>query len=177
MSIVTYQSLYARFARAQAEAATGKRSKFLRYRTAGAPTVYIAYTFEDWGMVETVARALATCEVDIHADRSAGSLFKKGGVSMERLRGRLEMPDAWLVALVSERTRDTERIAWVLDTARETTLPGRYALLPVRYKEDDWILPREFSRYPRIETHRNDLVRVSTRSAARVPLCRWFRTA
>jgi len=122
-----------------------------------------------------VARALATGGVNIHADLSAGSLFKKGGDSMERLRGRLGMPDAWLVALLSERTRDLDRLAWVLEMARETMLANRYALLPVRYKDDDWILPHEFSRYPRIETHRNDLVRVSPRAAARLPLCRWFR--
>jgi hypothetical protein len=176
LSIVTYQSLYARFARAQAEAATGKRSKYLRYRTAGAPTVYFAYGFEDWGMVNTVARALATCGVDIHADLSAGSLFKKGGDSMERLRGRLGMPDAWLVALLSERTKDFDRLTWVLDVARETTLPGRYALLPVRYEADDWILPREFVKYPRIETHRNELVRVSPGAATKLPLSRWLRT-
>ncbi|GEM_PF-1864457 len=174
LSIVTYQSLYARFARARAEAAVGKRSSYLRYRTAGAPTVYLAYAFEDWGMVSTAARALATCGVNIHPDLSAGSLFKKGGYNMERLRDRLVMPDAWLVALLSERTRDTERLTWVLDVARATALPGRYALLPVRYEEDEWILPREFSKYPRIEVHRNELVRVSPRAAAKLPLCRWF---
>jgi hypothetical protein len=177
LSIVTYQSLYARFARAQAEAATGKRSKYLRYRTAGAPTVYIAYTFEDWGMVSTVARALATCDVNLHPDLSAGSLFKKGGSSLERLRGRLEMPDAWLVALLSERTRDLDRLALVLDMARQTMPPSRFALLPVRYRADDWKVPRAFARYPRIETYRSDLVRVSPRSATRLPLCRWFRLA
>jgi len=175
LSIITYQSLFARFALAQAEAATGKRSRYLRFRTAGAPTVYLAYAFEDWGMVSTVARSLATCGVNIHPDLSAGCLFEEGGDMMERLRRRLGMPDSWLVALMSERTNDLDRLTWVLDMAREATLPGRYALMPVRYKADDWLPPREFAKHPRIETHRSDLVCVSPGSASKLPLYRWFR--
>lgn len=175
MSILTSESLFARFASSLAEDETGKRSKLLKYQTDGAPTVYLAYVFEDWGMAGEAAGALATCGADIHCDWSAARLFDVNQDEVERLRIKLGNPDAWLVALVSERTKDIERIRWALDLARETMQRGRFALLPVRCEPPDWTLPAELRGYPRIEARGDDLVRISPESTYQLPLRRWFR--
>jgi hypothetical protein len=174
MSILTYQALFERFTRTLAEDETGTRSTRLKFPTDGAPTVYLAYVFEDWGMASIAAGALATCGVDIYADWSAARLFEPDEAATEALRDRLGRMDAWLVALVSERTKNLERLRAVLDLGWKTVQAGRYALLPVRYESPDWKLPPRLAVYPRIESRGDDLVRIAAGSTYQIPLRRWF---
>ena len=93
----------------------------------------------------------------------------------ELLRDRLSLPDAWLVAIVSERAKDLDRLLWVLDLAREKMQQRHYAVLPVRHESMDWNLPAAFTAYPRIETRGDDLVIVWPDTPYRLPLRRWLR--
>ena len=175
MSILTYKSLFARACRSWAEGESTPPSKRLKYPAAGAPTVYLAYVFEDWSMAGTAADALGTYGVDIYADWSAARLDDFDEKAAERLSLKLAEPDAWLVACVSERSKDTDPLRWVLEIARAAMDRRRYALLPVRYELRDWNPPAIFSDSPRIEERLDDLVIVRPDSTYLLPLRRWLR--
>jgi hypothetical protein len=96
---------------------------------------------------------------------------------LERLRYRLGLPDVWLVALISERAMDTDRLLQVLEMARETIPQRHYAVLPVRHEAMDWNLPTAFAAYPRIEARGDDLVVIRPDSPYHLPFCRWLRPA
>ena len=175
MGIVTYKYLFAGFGRSLSADPDGTRSKRLKFEEPGFPAVYLAYTFEDWSMATTAAHALAMCGVDIYTDWLAARLFTLDEQGELRLRIKLDLPNARLVALMSERTKDFERLRKVLDLARETMQRGRYAVLPVRFESTDWDPPPAFAEYPRIELHGHDLVFIAPNSTYHLPLRRWFR--
>ena len=98
------------------------------------------------------------------------------GIVLARSR-KLAQPDAWLVALISERAKDTDRLLWVLELAREMMQQRHYAVLPVRHESMDWNLPTAFTAFPRIESRGDDLVIVWPDSPYHLPLARWLRPA
>ena len=154
------------------------RSKRLKFETAGAPTVYLAYTIEDWNLASPAAAALAACGVDIYAEWSCGQLFEGfDAAAADRLRTRIGMHGSWLVVLVSERTPLNDRIPWVLELARETMPPNRFAVLPVLFEADDWSLPQVYDGFPRIEELGDDLCVIGPDPGVPAPLRRWFRAA
>jgi hypothetical protein len=175
MGIITYQSLFARACRSWAEGETAPPSKRQKYPAKGLPTVYFAYVFEDWAMAGTAADALGTYGTDIYAEWSAARLFDFDEKAAERLRYQLGLPDTRLVAIISERAKDLDRLLWVLELARETMQRRHYALLPVRYEAMDWNPPPALAAYPRIEERRDDLVMVMPDSTYHLPLGRWLR--
>ena len=175
MSILTHKSLFARSCRTWAEGESAPPSKRQKYPADGTPTVYLAYVFEDMSMAGTVADALGSYGVDIYADWSAAQLTDLDEKAAERLRYQLGLSDAWLVALISERAKDTDRLLWVLELARETMARRQYAVLPVRYESMGWSLPTSFAAFPRLEARGSDLEIVWPDSPYHLPLCRWLR--
>jgi hypothetical protein len=98
MSILTHKSLFARFARSYAQDDSATKSKRLKFETAGAPTVYLAHTIEDWDLAGPAADALAGCGIDIHAEWSSARLFEDfDDGAANRLRARLGLDGSWLV--------------------------------------------------------------------------------
>ena len=151
-------------------------SKRLKYPTDGAPTVYLAHTIEDWDLEGPAADALGACGVAIYAEWSSGRLFEafdEGAAN--QLRARLSLGDSWLVVLVSERTPQTGWIPWVLELARESMSPQRYAVLPVHRGPGAWSLPSAFLGYSRVEEHGDALVVVGPAPGVSLPLSHWFR--
>ena len=177
MSIVTYKFLFAEFARSQSENPEGERSKRLKFNTPGSPAVYLAYTFEDWSMATAAAHALALCGKDIFTDWLTARLFTLDEQGEMHLRAKLGFPDSWLIALISERTKELGRVKWALDMAREAGPQGHHAVLPVRFESVDWTPPLMFAEYPRIEERRSELCRIAPGSSFRLPLKRWFQPA
>ena len=176
MSIITYKSLFARSCRALAEGDLAPPSKRLKFETAGAPTVYLAHTIEDWDIEAPAADALAGCGVDIYAEWLSARLFEGFNDEAEtRLRIRLGLDDSWLVVLVSERTPLTGRIPWVLKLTQEEMPSGHFAVLPVHVGPADWSLPPMLERYPRIEELDDDLCVIEPSSRTSIPLSRWLR--
>jgi hypothetical protein len=175
VGILTYKSLYARFCRSWAGGEKAPPSKRQKYQLDGLPSVYMAYVFEDWDLAGTAADALGTYGVDIYADWSTAQLFKFDADAALRLSLKLAAPDAWLVACLSERARETGALLSVLELARETMEKRRYAVLPVRYESPDWVPGPEFLAYPRIEQRGDDLVIVWPDSPYRLPLRRWLK--
>jgi hypothetical protein len=176
VSIITYKSLFARFARSLAKDDSNTKSKRLKFETPGAPTIYLAHVFEDWDMASPAADALAACGVDTHVDWCCGRMFTEFDEKAElMLSTRLGLPWSWLVVLVSERTPPGGRIQWVLELERETLPPARFALLPVHYGTDDWPLPEDLAGYPRIEEMGDDLCVTGSAPGASLPLCAWLR--
>jgi hypothetical protein len=176
VSILTYKSLFERSCQALAGEDSKPKSKRLKFETAGAPTVYLAHTIEDWDLASPAAGALAGCGVDIHAEWTSARLLDDfDGEAAERLRARLGLAGSWLVVLVSERTPLTGRIPWVLELGQEVMSPNRFAVLPVRFGPGDWSLPRAFELYPRIEEADDDLRVITPGSRAPLPLSRWLR--
>ena len=123
----------------------------------------------------TAADALGTCGVDIYADWSSAQLFKFDEKAAERLSMKLAEPGSRLVACVSEKSRDTDRLLSVLELARQTMAQRHYAVLPVRYESMDWTLPSAFAAFPRIEARADDLEIVWPDSPYRLPLRRWLQ--
>jgi hypothetical protein len=176
VSIITYKSLFARFARSLAKDESNSGSKRLKFETSGAPTIYLAYTIEDWDLASPAADALAGCGVDIHADWTLGRLFTEfDDEAAILLRTRLSLAGSWLVVLVSERTPPGGRIQWVLELARETLSPARFAVLPVHHGTDDWSLPRDLAGFPRIEEKGDDLCVTGPAPGASLLLHDWLR--
>jgi len=176
VSVITYKSLFARFTKSLAEGDSAPKSKRLKFETAGAPAVYLAYTIEDWDLVSPAAAALAGCGVDAFTDWVFGRLFAEfDHEAANQLRARLGLAGSWLVVLASECTPLTGRIPWVLELAQEVLSPGLYAVLPVRFGPADWSLPPELERYPRIEEIDDDLCVTVPGSRAPIPLSRWLR--
>jgi hypothetical protein len=176
MSIVTFKNLFARACRSWAVGDIATPSKRLKYPTGGAPTMYLTHVFADWDLEAHAADALATYGVDIYVEWSSGRLFDDFDVkAAEHLRSRIGFPDDWLVALISERAKDTYRLLKVLDMARESMLPHRFAVLPVRFESMDWNPPPAFIAYPRIEERSDDLHIVWPNSTYHLPLRRWLR--
>lgn len=158
-----------------AEGESAPPSKRQKYPTDGAPTVYMEYVFEDWSMAGIAADALGTYGVDIYVDWTSARLFGFDERAVERLRLKLAEPGARLVACLSERSKDTDRLLSVLKSARETMAQKHYAVLPVRYESTDWALPAAFTAFPRIEARGDDLVVISPNSSYHLPYRRWLR--
>ena len=150
-------------------------SKRQKYPAAGLPTVYMAYVFEDWDLAGKAADALGTYGVDICCEWSSARLFSLKEKDAELLRYKLGEPYAWLVAVISEQTKDVGPLEWVMELARETMDKQHYAVLPVRYESVDWNPPPTFASFPRVEARGNDLVVVWPDSTYQLPLRRWFR--
>jgi hypothetical protein len=176
LSIISYKSLFGRFARSLAAAGSGPKSKRLKFETAGAPTVYLGYTIEDWDLASPAAGALAGCGVDIFPEWTSAQLFKGFDDDAEnRLQARLGLDGSWLVVLISERTPQIGRIPWVLELARDTMPPSHYAILPVRYGPDAWSLPQFYEGHPRIEELGDDLCVMGLSPDLPRPLSQWLR--
>jgi len=176
VSILTYKSLFERSCQALAGEDAKPKSKRLKFETAGAPTIYLAHTIEDWDLASPAAGALAGCGVDIHAEWTSARLLDDfDDEAAERLRARLGLAGSWLVVLVSERTPLTGRIPWVLELGQEVMSPNRFAVLPVRFGPGDWSVPQVLERYPRIEEVDADLCVIAPDSRSPVPLSRWLR--
>ena len=172
---MTYKSLFARFARSLGEGERAPRSRQLKFQTPGAPTIYLAHVFEDWGLVSQAGGALAVCGVDVYADWLFGRMLDDFDREAEdRLRRRLGRKGSWLAVLVSELTPLGGRISWVLELAQAVMPRSRFALLPVQMGADEWRLQPELERFPRIEEVDGDLCVVGADSRGPVPLSRWL---
>jgi hypothetical protein len=178
MDVITYDTVFMRFAMAITPDETGRRGNYLDYAVDGSPTIYLAHVREDCDIVCPVSSALATYGVDINAEWCAARLFDDFDEDAAlRLSVKLGHRDAWLVAVVSERARHIERLTWALDLARKTMPPNRYAFLPVRYGPGFWVLPQAILDYPRLELRGDDLGRIMPDSFYFLPLRRWLRPA
>lgn len=179
MSIVAQKSLMARYARMLAIEEKQPASKLLKFQTTGKPEVILAFTIKDWDLASPTAASLAADSVDLHADWVTGGLITAGpdDAVLDGVSARMIATDTWLVALVSERAVEHDRLVRILETASRVGRNRRVGVLPVRFEVDEWEPPAVYSRWPRIEEIEGRLRIFGPGTPDKsYPLRRWFHS-
>jgi hypothetical protein len=180
VSIITCESLFERYCRMEAVEERQPFPKLLKFRTPGKPEVILAYTRKDWDLATFAAAALAGGSVDLHTDWVTARLTGDGpdDETLDRLSDRMTPTDTWLVALVSERAVEHERLVRALEVGSEAAHNRRVGVLPVRYAADEWEPPAVYRRWPRIEEVEDKLLIFGPNASdVSYPLRRWLRSA